>query len=268
VKPSVSDARGRESARGDGALDGGAPERGARRGGTGRGLPALAAAAALLLMGVARADQLRPFEATYAWIWHGMTVAVTTVKLEKTGDTWTYASTSEPRGIGKLLSQRPRTTSVLKVTDAGVQPLSYRGDDGTSSSKRTVNVQYDWAHEKATGVYEETPVDLHLTSGVQDDSSVQVALMVELLRGRTPEHFLLLDKNSVREYRYKREGEETLATPVGAVATVIYSSQRANSPHVNRYWCAPDRGYVPMRVEQKRGDEVQWTMEIRAFRRE
>jgi len=38
---------------------------------------------------------------------------------------------------------------------------------------------------------------------------VQVALMVELLRGHTPIIFSLLNKNAVREYRYVREGEAT-----------------------------------------------------------
>jgi hypothetical protein len=219
-------------------------------------------------LSVAAADELRPFEASYAWIWHGMTVAVTQLKLEKSGANWTYTSRSEPRGIGNLLAERPRTVSVLRVTDAGVEPLSYKGDDGTHSTRRTVDVKYDWKEHRITGVYENTPVDLPLASDVQDDSSVQVAMMTELLRGRTPERFSLLDSNSVREYRYTREGAETLKTPFGQVATVIYRSQRANSPRVNRYWCAPDRGYVPLRVEQKRGDEVQWTMEIQALKRE
>jgi hypothetical protein len=241
------------------------PRRPARR-------PALALAGVLAislgLLSVARADELKPFEASYTWIWHGMTVAVTHLKLEKTGDTWTYTSRSEPRGIGNLLSQRPRTASVLRVTEAGVEPLSYKGDDGTKSTKRTVDVRYDWDEHRVTGVYEETPVDLPLTPGVQDDASVQVAMMVELLRGRTPERFALLDKNAVREYRYAREGEETLKTPLGAVATVVYRSQRENALHVNRYWCAPDRGYIPLRVQQKRGDDVQWTMEIQSLKRE
>lgn len=69
-----------------------------------------ALASVLLASGVAAADELKPFEASYAWIWNGMTVAVTTLKLAKSGaDTWTYTSRSEPRGIGKLMSQRPRT---------------------------------------------------------------------------------------------------------------------------------------------------------------
>lgn len=240
----------------------------ARPGGARRALTALIAAGVVLSAHAAAADQLKPFEASYAWIWHGMTVAVTTLKLEKTDDGWTYTSRSEPRGIGKIMSQRPKTVSVLRVTDAGVQPVSYKGDDGTSSTKRSIDIKYDWQAKRVTGVYEETKVDLPLKGDVQDDSSVQVAMMVELLAGRTPEHFSLIDKNSVREYRYTREGDDTIDTAIGKVATVVYRSQRANSPHVNRYWCAPDRGYIPMRVEQKRGDEVQWSMQILTLKRD
>ena len=226
------------------------------------------ALSALLMSATAGADELKPFEASYTWIWHGMTVAESNLKLERAGDTWTYSSRSEPRGLGRLLSERPKTVSVLTVPSAQVEPLSYRGDDGTGSTKRKVDVVYDWEKHRVTGVYEDTPVDLPLTPGVQDEASVQVALMVELLRGHTPERFELLDKNNVREYNYVREGEETLKTPFGDVRTVIYRSHRANSPHVNRYWCAPGRGYIPMRVQQKRGDDVQWTMEIQSLRRE
>jgi hypothetical protein len=217
---------------------------------------------------MAAADELKPFEASYSWIYHGMNVAVSTLTLEQRGDTWSYRSRSEPRGIGKLFSQRPKQESVLKVSDAGTRPLSYHADDGTKSNRRTVEVKYDWEQGRVTGVYEETPVDLPLKDGVQDDASVQVAMMVELLHGRTPDRFSLLNKNSVRQYRYVRGEETTLHTPVGDVATVVYRSERENSPRVTRFWCAPDRGYIPMRVEQTRGKEVEWTMEIRSLKRD
>src|SRR5207248_792491 len=67
----------------------------------------LAGVPSVLGLNVAAADELKPFEASYAWIWHGMTVAISTLKLEKTGDTWTYSSHSEPRGIGKVFPERP-----------------------------------------------------------------------------------------------------------------------------------------------------------------
>jgi Protein of unknown function (DUF3108) len=222
----------------------------------------------LLAATAAAADGLRPFTATYTWIWSGMTVAVTTVKLEQSGETWTYTTHSEPRGIGKMMPQRPKTVSVVRITDDGVQPLSYQGDDGTSSDKRSIDVRYDWDHHRVTGTYEQTKVDLPLTAEVQDDSSIQLALMVALLRGKIPDRLELLDKNSVREYHYQRARSETLQTAIGPIATVVYTSQKAFSPRVNSYWCAPERGFIPVRVQQKKGDEVEWTLEVQSLQRQ
>jgi len=223
---------------------------------------------ALATSQLASADELKPFEASYAWFWNGMNVAVSTLKLEQQQDTWVYASKSEPRGIGRVFSERPRQESTLRVTEAGVRPLHYKADDGTSSTKRDADVQFDWDHNRVTGVYEGVKVDMPLQPGIQDDLSVQIALMVELLAGRTPDQFLMIDKNSVREYRYTREGEESLSTPLGKLDTVIYRSQKKGSPRVTRFWCAPSRGYIPLRVEQKKGDEVQWTMQVQSAKRD
>ena len=230
----------------------------------------MAAAVALLAFTIAtaRADELKPFEASYAWMWHGMTVATSTVKLERQGDTWVYTSKSSPRGIGKMFSQRPVQKSVMRVTAKGVQPLSYDADDGTSATKRDAHVKFDWDHGRVTGVYEDTKVDMPLHPDIQDDSSVQIALMVELLAGREPQKFQMLDKNSVREYGYHRERAESIDTAVGKVDTVVYGAQKTGSPRVTRFWCAPSRGYIPMRVEQKKDDDVQWTMQLRAVTRE
>jgi uncharacterized protein DUF3108 len=104
--------------------------------------------------------------------------------------------------------------------------------------------------------------------GIEDDLSVQIALMVELLRGHTPEKFSLLGGDSVREYRYSRDGEETLTTPAGTLQTVIYRSEKQYSPRVTRFWCAPSLGYIPLRVQQKRNDEIEWTMQVQSVKRE
>ena len=70
-----------------------------------------------MLTAMAGADELKPFEASYTWIWHGMTVALSTLKLERRDDdTWVYRSKSEPRGIGHFVSARPRMESVMRVT--------------------------------------------------------------------------------------------------------------------------------------------------------
>jgi hypothetical protein len=228
---------------------------------------ALALALVLVAPGRARADELKPYQATYAGIWHGMTVAISRLTLEHSADGWTFTSRSEPRGIGRLASGvfPPLQVSMVRVAGGEVQPQSFKSSGG-SASKNT-DLKYDWQTHRVTGTYEGTPVDLPLTPSVQDDGSVQLALMVELLAGHTPATVQLIDKNSVRDYQFSRDGEAKLATPFGEIATVVYRSQKANSPRVTRFWCASDRGYVPMKVEQTIGQDVQWTMMIQSLTR-
>jgi Protein of unknown function (DUF3108) len=217
--------------------------------------------------GAAGAEELRPYQASYRGIWHGMTVAVSDLKLEHTGDTWTYSSSSSPRGLGRLAAGvfPPHQVSVVRLSGAGLQPLSYKSEGGESS--KSVELSYDWAAQRVTGTYEGTAVDLPLTADVRDDASVQLALTVELLAGRTPKSFRVIDKDGTRQYEFARDGEATLQTPLGAIATVVYRSQKAGSPRITRFWCAPERGYIPLKVEQTRGEEVQWTLEIESLTR-
>jgi hypothetical protein len=216
----------------------------------------------------ASADELKPFQATYSWIWRGMTVAVSSLDLEHKDANWVYRSKSDPRGIGRMFSERPTQESVMQVTANGVRPLSYKADDGTSATKRDANVQFDWQNNRVTGVYEDAKIDMPIPPDMQDDLSVQIALMIELLRGHTPDKFSLISGNSVREYRYSRDGEETLTTPVGTIQTIIYRSEKQYSPRATRFWCAPSLGYIPLRVQQKKGDEVEWTMQVQSVKRE
>jgi hypothetical protein len=236
--------------------------------GCARWLVAVAAAVLLSSTAAAAPAELKPYTATYNGIWKGMTVAVSTLKLEQTGDTWTFSSRSEARGIGKLASGvfPPLQVSVVRVTDQGVLPQSFKSTGGDSG--KSIILNYDWQLHRVTGVYEGTEVNLPLTPGVQDDGSVQLALMVELLAGRTPPTLQLIDKNDVREYQFSRDGEATINTPMGAVKTEVFKSQKKFSPRITRFWCAPDRGYVPMRVQQKKDEDVQWTLEIQSLKRE
>ncbi len=233
-----------------------------------RGSSALLIALLALVAQAARADELRPYQASYRGIWHGMTVAVSELKLEQTGDTWTYTSSSSPRGLGRLAAGvfPPHQVSVVRVTSSGVQPLSYKSEGGESA--KSVDLVYDWRAQRVTGTYEGAQVDLPLTADVRDDASVQLALTVELLAGRTPSSFRIIDGNGTRQYQFTRDGEATLETPMGAIATVVYRSQKTGSPRITRFWCAPSQGYIPIKVQQTRGDDVQWTMEIESLSRQ
>jgi Protein of unknown function (DUF3108) len=222
-----------------------------------------------LLQASAAATQLQPFEARYQMVLRGMTVAESTMKLSTTGgDQWTYSAISEPRGLARLIAPHAITqVSDMRMSAIGIQPLHYVGDDGKASKDRDIDLHFDWEKLRVTGTAAAASVDEPISAGTQDDLSVQVALMFELANGRTPATIKTYGDRGAREYKYSREGKETLQTPLGAIETIVYRSERSGSPRVTRYWCAPSLGFLPLRAQQKRLDDVEWTMDIRSLQR-
>jgi hypothetical protein len=225
--------------------------------------------AAVLLAGGARADELRPYEVSYNWSWHGFIVAHSELQLtQRDANTWVYSSRSEPRGIGRLFPFHPKLESVVRITEAGVIPLTFNATAGTTSTKRDVHVTYDWEHGRVTGTYENAKMDMALQPATQDEMSVQVALIYELVHGRTPERFLMLDKQAVREYTYALDHKETLDTSFGKVSTILFNATKQYSKRITKFWCDPNRGYLPVRVQQVNEGSIEWSLTLQTYHRD
>ena len=210
--------------------------------------------------------ELRPYQASYDFVARGMNAGTSSFTLRNDGaNEWTFVSRNQPHGLFRLFASASLTlTSHMRVGPEGVQPLLFTAAQADGSGQEA-QVHFDWEKNRATGVQEDTQIDMPLKPGVQDDLSVQIALIHALAAGQTPEGISVFDKKGIRDYGYARVGEETLHTPVGEVATVVYESHKAYSPRRTRFWCAPGYGYAPMRAEQKRDDQVEWTMELRSI---
>ena len=102
---------------------------------SGHCIPATRIAACLLgftalFSSAARAEDLQPFEVSYSWIWRGVTVALSSLTLAHgADDQWTYSSTNEPRGLGKLYPMRIRDFSRFGYTSVLFPELDPADDD-------------------------------------------------------------------------------------------------------------------------------------------
>jgi len=219
--------------------------------------------------GVAHAAELRPFQTSYAFITFGMNAGTASFELRhEDGAEWTYSTKTEPRGIFHMIARATASgTSRMSIGPEGVRPLRFEFTEGNAASGVT-RLNFDWQANHARGKVEGQDIDLVLHPGVQDDLSIQVALISALAADAAPSGFSVFDKNGIRDYSYTREGTAMLKTPLGEISTVIYRSQRSGSPRSTRYWCAPEYGYIPVRAEQRRLDEVQCTMELRSLHRD
>ena len=228
----------------------------------------LAWTAATGMASAATDDSLKPFESSYAIIWRGFTAGISSFALRQDpSGQWIYVSHNQPHGLFRLVPKASLTlTSRMSVDAEGVRPLEFTAAD-PDDGKLQAQVRFDWGALRASGVVEGKAIDMPLHPGIQDDLSGQVAMMHALANGQMPAGISLFDKNGIRDYEYTRVGAETLQTPVGPLQTVIYRSHKANSPRSNRYWCAPELGFVPVQVEQQNNGKVEFVIKLQSIHR-
>jgi hypothetical protein len=228
-----------------------------------------------LCAGAAAADSVngsncpQPFKVTFDVEWRGMGAGTSTLQLtRKSATEYTYRSSNTARGFFRLAIPDTITqASDFTIIDRKVRPTSYVGDDGSSDTARDVSLNFNWAEGRVTGIAEDKPVNQPIEPGVQDSLSVQIALMCALAAGESPKSFQLIDKDEVKEYQYRHEGNATLETPAGKLDTVIYTSQRAGASRLTRLWIAPSLGYLPVRAEQIRKGKRELSLKLKSVER-
>lgn len=218
----------------------------------------------------AQSTALPAFRATYAVEFRGMDGGnlIFTFQPASEPGQFIYQTTADPSFLASLVVSRAATErSRIAIDEQGVRPLEWVFDDGKSSDKADGSLTFDWATQRATGRIEREAIDLPTEAGLQDRLSIQIAVMVALLRGQEPSRFPMIDDNRIKRYTYRKVGDATLDTPLGKVETVIYESTREGSSRLARFWMAPSYDYLAMRAEQERKGKVETVMTISALAR-
>jgi hypothetical protein len=178
-------------------------------------------------------------------------------------DQWLYETRAQPNLFGRVaVSQEARERAVMQVTPGGVRPVSFDFNDGQSGSVKDVRFTFDWAAGRVQGAAEGVPFDLPVQPGTQDTASVQTAMIIELLAGRSPQGFPILTGHRLRDYRYWPAGRETIVTPFGQFETVVWANQREGSSRLTKVWHAPALGFVPVQAVQYRKGRAEVQMRL------
>jgi len=207
---------------------------------------------------------IAPFVAHYLADWKGISIGTSDIQLTP-GDQpghYQYTWTITARGVFRLayhddLVQR----SWLSMNGDHVRPDRYYGKEGSS----TVELDFDWQSQRATGVSETKPVDLKLKDGTQDVMSIQVEVMLDLKHGNLPRTFHIIDKDQLKDFEYTQEGHAKLRTALGELDTVIVTSQRVGNNRILRMWFAPSLGFVPVQAERSRDGKIEIAMRIKSI---
>ena len=207
-----------------------------------------------------------PFVATYEVAWHGITAGESTLTLAaaaQTPGTFTYSSNIKAHGVFRLVFPDALVqSSTFTLADGHILPLHYQETGQARDHHDDVDLTFDPTSGRVHGTSETHSVDQPLDAGIQDPMSVQIELMRQLQAGLAPTQFKLFDKDEAKEYFYTRERSEVLNTPMGALDTVVYRSDRPGSDRVTRLWLAPKLNYLPLQAARSRNGSVDLSMRI------
>jgi hypothetical protein len=214
---------------------------------------------------------LQPYKARYQVTYRGLSGGQIESSLARgtVAGQWLYETRAFPSLLGRVaVSPLARERGVMQITPSGVRPLTFDFNDGSDSTAKDVRFKFDWSTGLVRGEAEGVPFELPVQPGTQDTASVQAAMIIELLAGRSPQGFPILTGKRLREYRYWPEGKATVMTPFGQFDTVVWANQRDGSTRVTKVWHAPALGYVPVQAVQYRKGQAETQMKLLALTRE
>jgi hypothetical protein len=180
-------------------------------------------------------------------------------------DLYEFSSRVMAKGLLKLARPNPAVErSHFRVSPDGIQPLEFWYEDGSRSGEDNFHVAFDWDRGIALVSNAGGRREIALQRSALDRGSLQVALMRDLAATGTLRTYRLADEDSVADYEYTDNGTATMQTGVGTLETRIVTQQRAGSSRATWLWVAPELGFLPVRIEQRRDGEVQTAFELQS----
>lgn len=193
----------------------------------------------------------------YATTWNGISLGDVIVSLKpgESADCYRYESQSDPVGMVRMFYGKPREISEFCVRNGRVVPQRFSFVNPKNDGEN-FTLEFDMAAGKVRGGAGE-PRDVPAIA--QDRFGLQQAVrlwVIEHARKNDKEtvEFAMVDDRRIRTYRFAITAYEEIEVPAGRFETVLV--QRVDDPKkTSKFWLAPARDYMPVKVEQiKNGD--------------
>jgi hypothetical protein len=217
------------------------------------------------------AEPLKAHEIVYETSFKGIPAGrlVLTLTAGNTANTWHYETHALPNALASLvISSSAREQGWFSVTPDGVVPQRYLLESGETSRRHDSDVSYDWTARRITGQVEGATLSLSAPLQLQDVSSIRIAPTQDLLEGREPHEYTMLDGREIKTFVYTRIGSEHLKTALGDFDTVVFSSLGKGADPKGRswhYWYAPSLGWLPVRIEQREAGSARLVFKARSL---
>jgi hypothetical protein len=198
---------------------------------------------------------------SYSLHYGKLMVGTTTRTLTRAKDGWQLVSRTVPRGLGKLLEDGALTEhGRFMMQGRQIQPLEYRQEKESDKDYLRM-VRFDWTGGKLH--YRDGHSEA-LRPGTQDSGTLVFELMLNPPAAGEQHTVAVTDGRWVSHYRYRLDGEETLKTEIGKLRTLRVLREKDGGKNRFMVWLAPERGYLPVRIESARDGKPSTVLELEA----
>jgi hypothetical protein len=209
---------------------------------------------------------LVPFESGYELSIKGIPQGETRMQLEPDRPgTYLYHSLTQPKSLAAWFrDDTVREQSRFEVGAEGLRPLDFEYQRSSDRTNRSVTIRFDWENNRVLNSVEGDNWSMPVPSGTLDKILVNLALMLDLQRGLTHVEYPVADGGILKTYRFDVINEARVETPAGVFETVVVERSREDK-QFTRLWCAPDLGYLPVRVERRLNDDMHYISELKDY---
>ncbi|MFK7886479.1 MAG: DUF3108 domain-containing protein [Gammaproteobacteria bacterium] len=200
--------------------------------------------------------ELAPFEARYKVRMSGLSGRMT-MSLAHEDGRYQARSYLKPKGFATLLAGGELEETVsFDIAQNRVRPLSYQLRDTIARNDKRGALTFDWDAGTASGDSDGTPLNYDIDTLTLDRLSLQYALMLDLLNGRSAPGYTMLDGERRKNLTISQAGDQTIKVPFGRFEVREVRHQNQGSSRRTILYCAKELGYLPVRIEQYKNDDL------------
>jgi len=187
-------------------------------------------------------------------------------QLQLDGNVFIAESNIRATGIASIFKHGSITEwSRFDVHNSAVRSFDYRSIDSLASNEKHMTLEFNWLDNTISGLIDGHVFSAQLEENIVDRSTLQYALMYDLLNNQLRSEYILQDGEKQKVLAVSNRGTRIIKVPFGRFEAVGIQHKVGNSMRETTLWCAEALGYLPIVIEQHRNGKLRGRVVLNKF---
>ncbi len=204
---------------------------------------------------------------------YGTSLGEMTNEFRREQDELHYTSSAEAAGLAALFVSGIITEhSILKQTENGaLQQLSYTLDN-PQKKRKNENISFNWptsGEAQINATYRNKDETIRSEPDIYSRQLLPLLMSRDLLQNkqRKSNQFQIVEKAKLEHYSYQLLSEETLRYKDENLSALKFRIDKQNSDSYSHVWLAKATDYLPLKIDQYKGDDLQASLLLTDYTR-